>query len=241
MTQPSKFLWKPRDTPRSIQDRQSDESVSDGESSTMSIMGASEVSGEDEFRDVDDEPAMAERVFPGLGMRVGFLAQDDVNVEDLFRRRACVPQPSWLKPLVALAQCGRLWSVVSFAIVRPRSVMPRGGWKHQFWTVGQIVAQVGQVAQSWPACSASQAIPSQCQLGTSHFFNPPVALPTEFPQKPPKRCIVWKQPSPRWETEIHLRSLWWRPFELLVPRPKSFLWRIKSLRARISSIEQGKE
>ena len=79
-----------QDTPRSIQDRQSDESVTDGESSTMSIMGASEVSGEDEFRDVDDEPAMAERAFPGLAMRVGFLALDDVNVEDLFRRRACV-------------------------------------------------------------------------------------------------------------------------------------------------------
>ena len=61
-----------QDTPQSIQDRQSDESVSDGESSTMSIMGASEVSGEDEFRDVDDEPAMAERAFPGLAMRVGF-------------------------------------------------------------------------------------------------------------------------------------------------------------------------
>ena len=78
-----------QDTPRSIQDRQSDESVSDRESST-SIMGAKEVSGEDEFRDVDDEPTMAERAFPGLAMRVGFFSLDDVNVEDLFRRRACV-------------------------------------------------------------------------------------------------------------------------------------------------------
>ena len=79
-----------QDTPRSIQDRQLDKSVSDDESSTLSIKGASEVSGEDEFQDVDDEPAMAERAFPELAMRVGFLALDDVNVEDLFRRRACV-------------------------------------------------------------------------------------------------------------------------------------------------------
>ena len=56
----------------------------------MSIVGASEVSGEDEFQDVDDEPAMAERAFPGLAMRVGFLALDDVNVEDLFKQRVCV-------------------------------------------------------------------------------------------------------------------------------------------------------
>ena len=49
---------------------------------------------------------------------------------------------------------------------------------------------------------------SRSLLGMSHFFKPPVALPTECPQKPPKRSTVWKQLSPRWETGIHLRSLW---------------------------------
>ena len=55
-----------------------------------SIMGASEASGEDEFRDEEDEPVMAERAHSGVAMRTGFLSLDGVNVEDLFERRACV-------------------------------------------------------------------------------------------------------------------------------------------------------
>ena len=42
--------------------------------------------------------------------------------------QAILAQAISLQPPVAFAQCGRLWCVVSFAIVRPRSVMPRGRW-----------------------------------------------------------------------------------------------------------------
>ena len=112
------------------------------------------------------------------------------------------------------------------------------GSLHQFWTVGCRLFEVrGPSWTSGPKLASKQFVleipsavsqpleipPNKNQFGTSHFCKPPVALPTEFPQKPPKRCIVWKQPCPRWEKEIHLRSLWWRLFELPVPRRKFFL------------------
>ena len=41
---------------------------------------------------------MAERAFPGLAMRVGFLVLDHANVEDLFRRRACYEERPQVSP-----------------------------------------------------------------------------------------------------------------------------------------------
>ena len=132
---------------------------------------------------------------------------------------------------VALAQRG---SEVLFFCICETTKRHASWWMEVCTSFGRLgadcsrfEAQVGQVAQSWPASSSSWKLqahpPNRNQLGKSHFSKPPVALPTEFPQMPPKRCIVWKQPCPRWEKEIHLRSLWWRLFELPVPRPKFLL------------------
>ena len=77
-----------------------------------------------------------------------------------------------------------------------------------FWTVVQIVRGPRPKSDKWPKVgqqcvkrsqSAVDQTTAEVSLG-SHFFNQPVALPTEFPRHR-RGASFWKQPSPRWSKE----------------------------------------